>query len=546
MSDLVLELANVWKELMPHESYVGGWTDSGGRIFLPDKGTVGSIEERLSSLWSETSDLSHRSLLRWARTRVRVPEPHQGVEEVIQAATGHLMRSGPGSPDMGRLLISASRRLDLDMDRFPADDVPLEMRFLVLDRLTLLGSLIKNLPESFQYSRERDALLSGMERMSALYKIPDLKESRVHEPLQLLDTGDGTLGRDATFDTILQDLHSFSIRKEQIESELQVELYRTIPRFKVNMKKMSDELGVEMDMDEIDTAMVWELRVGKGHIMDFISDHREALLSWLDRTFMDVPRTAPLRMVEAPPYLSPFVGAGFMFNYNGLVGSPSSLFFIDKRDRRSSELSIPRLSLMVLREDAASRTAYLNSFRNISLEETLPDLLERPSTRSTADAFILFVEDTAISRAFELMDEGSEVLGRTLTSVKGDFRVEDLVISIQYLSVRDRVLSLISGICDVRVNSGKQTLPDMVRWAHIITGIGTGPILRACTKALVYPGRPSTSLMTHRSIRGLHEKWLGEGASTRDFLRRLSSVGYPELRRLVDIMDYKESSTFSR
>lgn len=538
MPDLVRELAGLWRNTVPHHAYVQGWPGTGGHLFLPDEGTVGKIEDRISSIWKRTPDLSHRSFLRWAKTRIRINEPISGIEEALEALRSHLLISGSGSPDIGNLLVSTARRIELDIEAAQFDELPYEMRFLVLMGLIDLTSALGRLPSNIQDSDERTSLIMKLEKFKERTGVLDGRSGSKLEAMDILDSGDGTVGREDHFDSLLRDLYSCVCMKEQIEEELQIELYRLMPLMKKWMRASAGSLGVDNDIGEIMTGLDWERKFSRNKPRSIVEDIRGGLIELLDGKLLDISRTSSLSVIEAPGYLHPLIDSPLMFNHDGFSGTPSSVLYITGWDGRGGT-SIPMVLLQFIRNDLGSRMLFNGSYRSKGDGNVFLDLLTRHSSRTMEIGYIHLVEDLVLSEMMRSIERGCDAPILSMIgseNAPGGYTSEDLLNELMFLSMKDRVMGVVSGLCDVKVNSGSTSLAEFVRWAHIITGIDTEMILWNCMEALKEPCLPCTSSMMLKGMKEVHKSWRDAGRGDMEFLERASTQGYPELRRFREKM----------
>ena len=108
----------------------------------------------------------------------------------------------------------------------------------------------------------------------------------------------------------------------------------------------------------------------------------------------------------------------------------------------------------------------------------------------------------------------------------------ELTADLDFLVTKERMMSLIKAVADVRLNSGKQSIPEFMRWAHIITGIREPILFEAIMEAVSRPGFQAVSMSLSSGLRELSEIMLNKGVSLIDFNTHSTRMGFPSWRYL--------------
>jgi hypothetical protein len=92
-----------------------------------------------------------------------------------------------------------------------------------------------------------------------------------------------------------------------------------------------------------------------------------------------------------------------------------------------------------------------------------------------------------------------------------------------------RIVRFLRIIGDVRINSGKQNLPEFIEWAHKRTGLSKSTVYFQLFPAHQGngPGYATTYAITGKAIRELQNRAVRNGKKLIDFNTYACSMGFP-------------------
>ncbi|MBN1539719.1 MAG: hypothetical protein JW939_06195, partial [Candidatus Thermoplasmatota archaeon] len=89
-------------------------------------------------------------------------------------------------------------------------------------------------------------------------------------------------------------------------------------------------------------------------------------------------------------------------------------------------------------------------------------------------------------------------------------------------------------LADIRLNTGQQSIPGFVRWAHIVTGIDREELLGEVLDVAALPGFHSAVYSMASDLAEIGQSRMDHGISTMDFNTASTGFGYPPWRFLRD------------
>ncbi|MBN1390194.1 MAG: hypothetical protein JXA22_06090 [Candidatus Thermoplasmatota archaeon] len=536
MEDLEKATFELWKDLRPADAYFSGIDDEGGKLFIPTRENIRSMRNRLDPIWMSTLDLSTRSLLRWARCDLDLQEPSRPPVEVVDALIGHLVKGGPGSPLLPPLLSASAKSMEIAASDLKLSLWPIEMK---LHTLRVTGSL-KTLLREIKGSGPWNGPIGNLEEKVAAYEelFPIEYDPRQDsgEVMDLLEGGAGHFGRSDVYHRILSELYSNPQRISLYEETVLMELYSEVPKFKSSKEEMSDLYGTAPEVEEIDREMALRRRIKEpSEAIRICEELREKLIYWAIRRLIDYPHEIDVGTVETPPYLKPFIGKGKVFNMDGLPARPRTDMFLTIGPERDSYLSFPDLMLLLSHEELGSRAHFLNSYLRPHESVAGTDLLPSTMIGSIMEGFAMDRELQVLGMLSDMSNRRSELMNdeRYLVDHIEEFEpLDELRIDLEYLISRNRVLSLIRALADIRTNSGKQSVVDFIRWAHIVSGVEVDLLLELVMQAARKPGLHASSMIVSKGYHDVTSIMVERGADLLDLNTHSTCMGFPSWRFL--------------
>jgi hypothetical protein len=127
------------------------------------------------------------------------------------------------------------------------------------------------------------------------------------------------------------------------------------------------------------------------------------------------------------------------------------------------------------------------------------------------------------------------------------YPLSDLISELEFLVSRNRIMGLLSAVADIRINSGKQSMMEFIRWAHIITGIEEDSLYRVTFGPAMMPGFHAQQQVITMDLMKISQTLRNEGVPLMDFNTYSTRLGFTPWRFLRErIMGSQESNLLSR
>ncbi|MGA1819872.1 MAG: hypothetical protein ACMUHU_02565 [Thermoplasmatota archaeon] len=530
MEDPETAAFQLWKGLRPGDAYLSGIDEAGGTLFIPTRENIRSKRSELDAIWRSTLDISLRSLLRWSRCDLDMQEPQRPPFDIHRTAAGHIIKGGIQNPLLQPLLRQSRTYLERAASDLRVKRWPLETQFLTLSALDRLKDLLKGLPRSSTISEPVKDLLGMVKEYGELFPLGDISRYGHEDVVSTLEEGDGHVGRGDIYPRILGELYGCPDRAAVIEGSLLLELYSEIPGLKRSMEGLSDIYGTDPDLYDIDVEIASQRRIRVQETIPCIENIRNSMIYWGIRRLVDYPHEVDVGFIETPSYLRSCIPTMRMVNMDGLPARPRTDLFITLDPGSYRPLSFPDLVLMISKEELGGRAHYLNSYLRPLENVKGTDLLSPSLMGATTMGF-------AMARGLEVLGMLRDMSSRRTELLKDEMvlvesielycPLDDLVSDLEFLLFKERVLDLVKAVADIRVNSGKESILEFMRWAQIISGLGEAVILDAIWDAVSNPGLYASGMSISIGIRKASHEKLDQGVSPREFNTYSTSLGFP-------------------
>ncbi|MGA1792699.1 MAG: hypothetical protein ACMUHM_02000 [Thermoplasmatota archaeon] len=539
MEDPETAAFQLWKGLRPGDAYLSGIDEAGGTLFIPSRENIRTRRSELDAIWRSTLDISLRSLLRCSRCDLDLQEPQRPPDDIYRYITAHIIKGGIQNPLLPPLLKDSRAYLERASSDLRIMRWPLEVQFQSLFGIDRLKDLLKGLPRSPMLAEPVKNLLEITTEYGELFTLGDISRYSHEDVISTLEEGDGHVGRGDIYPRILGELYACPDRAAVMEESLVLELYNEIPGLNRTMEELSDFYGTDLDLHDIDVEMASQRRIRVQETIRSIENIRNSMIYWGIRRLIDYPHEVDVGFLETPSYLRSFIPSMRMINMDGLPARPRSDLFITLDPGSYRPLSFPDIVLMVAREELGIRAQYLNSYLRPLEVVKGTDLLSSYLIDSISMGFAMARELEVLGMFRDMATRRSELLRdeTDLVELIEEYcPIDDLVADLEFLLCKERVLSLIRAVADIRVNSGKQSILEFMRWAQIISGLGEPLIMEAIWDAVSRPGLFASCMSILPGVRKTSQEKVDQGVSPREFNTYSTSLGFPAWKVLRERM----------
>jgi hypothetical protein len=397
---------------------------------------------------------------------------------------------------------------------------PLEVRVMTLDRTGCLRSIIGAMKRNGARSQELDDLLDNVREYEELFPSFDNMGTSFGDRIAWLSEGDGHLGRSDIYPRILGEMYGCPERYGSLEERILIELYRELPGLKRASYRVKEKYGTTMDSEDILNTIASERSVSTEDIVPIIDRLREKVAFWGMRRIIDYPQERDIGIIETPEYLRPVLGNGGCVVLNGLKGRPMSDLFITtvRSDRRS--LSFSELFQFVIGEELGYRANYLNSLLRPKGSRRTIELMPGPFMDTILYGSMSNHQIEVAGLMRDLIEKGRALRSDEKELVEyldGIHPLKELVPELEFLISRQRTLDLLSGVADIRLNTGTHSIAEFIRWANILTGMEKDILTETIHGPMMFPGRYAVRQMISMERREISRKMRKKGVSIKDF-----------------------------
>jgi hypothetical protein len=504
-------------------------------LFIPTRNNIVVKRRDIDNIWRSTQDKEIRSLLRRARCFLDLREPHKPPMDIADALVVHLVRGGFENPNLTSLFEDSIQYMEHAISDLRPNRWPMEMYVLSIHKTQTLGSFLELLPKTGAISSERNDLLESVRKYEDLFPSSDIVGGSFQEMIHSIGEGEGHLGRSDIYPRILGEIYGWQERFDVLEERILIELYKELPRLKRASFELKERLNTTMDSEEILHAISKVRRIEKGKVMQTVEHLRDRLVFWGLRRIIDFPQERDTGLIETPEHLRSLIGSGGYMNMNGLIGKPVNDLYITTDRGSENPWSFPEIFLFLIEEELGRRAHYLNSILRPHGNVRKIDLISGTTMTSIMGAF---VDD----RLFEVIPFMKEIILRSkellpgerrlLDHIQESYSIEELVAELEFLISRKRVLELLSGVADIRINTGSQSILEFIRWANIITGMEKHILMEPVMKPISIPGHQASQQMISIELRDISLKLRKHSVSIKDFNTMSTRMGFSPWRHL--------------
>jgi len=537
MDTMERDSVELWKVLAPDEAYLSGMEDCAGHVFSYSREYVENIRSRMDAIWKGSVDIHTRSLVRWARCRLDLHEPPSAPCEILGSLTALLVKGGSRSPRLPEALERAISCLETSRQELNLSLWPLESRIVALKNCGTLQEVVRSIPDREGTPDPISGLMEDLSTYMEMLHPGPISGASTSEMMEILEQGSGHLGRRDIFSRITADVYGMPERASDIEERSLVGLYREIPALGGICAHLGDQYSVRPFVSDVMEVIRREREVPSRYVIDLSFKLRRALMDWAEKMIVRYPRESRMRSIEAPLYMMPIIGNGLSYNMDGHIGRPRTDLFLPTGSGTGSPPCLPGIFQVLTREELGHRPLYLNSFASRKHGGPGMDLMMRPSSRAQSMGYAIEREAEVLGHLKDMENRKDELLRDEqvlVNLIEELYPLEEFISDLEFLVTRERVLCTLRSLADIRLNTGQQSIPGFIRWAHIVTGIDQGELLGEVLDVAASPGFHSTVYFVASDLSDIGQSRMDDGISTMEFNTASTGFGYPPWRSLRD------------
>jgi hypothetical protein len=388
---------------------------------------------------------------------------------------------------------------------------------------------IKNETRDQSLKFELEKILEETEEYINAFAVEGIKEGDFTEVFPILREQGGDIGHRKVYPKILSDQFDYPETAEEIERKALEWMKIWQPKLIETTRKLATKYGIATNVKKVGEEITKRRNVPKSQVLQFMKNLRTIAQKVFHKNIVRITPKYDTRIIETPPYLVNFIPSAAMSPLDEATDKPFNIFFVTTDEKRSPASSVPDLMQLILHEEYGHCVNFSNSSTAFEAEPSPLDIL---------DSYLHYPISDGISfhRELEFVDMLKRLVKRReldsnerklLEILRGEEDNETMILENEYVMLRWRIVRFLRAVFDSRVNIGKQTVVDFVKWGSTQTGIDEKTIYNQTFFFLATVGYAPCYSMAGEALRELQELAVRNGKSVIDFNTYASSLGFP-------------------
>jgi hypothetical protein len=532
MSEIEKEVFELWKDYDPTVAFTGGLEEYAGRMFIPTQSNVHELATKIQVALKKAKEKNQRKLLECLGILLEYREPHRIPLTATNAFFAHLVKEGINKEHLSSLVESAERALTAGKAQLGGKKWAIEAKITACQCCDGLKGILNAISEETadtDLKGKLKKLIEVVEDYRKAFNVEGIIEGDFTEIFPILEKLGGDLGHRTIYPRILKLGWDIYETTTYIEQKALRQIRKELPLFRSISKKLAKIYGCEPTYEEINKAMEQRNEIPKAKAIEYVSDLRKKLLPVVVRRLVRKTPKYDTRIMETPPYLLNFISTAAMTAFDTLTDKPFSIIFITTDEKRSPPSSAADLINMIIHEETGHCFHIENSATGFAAKPQPVDLMDSWLSGPVSDgiSFHREYEFVGLLRKLAGMDEGSlsNEEKEFLATVRGKEDLKEALLQNEFVMMKWRLVRFLRAIFDTRVNMGKQTVVDFVKWGTKTTGLSEKLIFNQTWQFLQTIGYAPVYFIGGDSLRVLQEKAIRSGVDVVDFNTYATSIG---------------------
>ena len=286
-------------------------------------------------------------------------------------------------------------------------------------------------------------------------------------------------------------------------------IWRELPGFQRLTKRLAARYGTSAKAEEASKAIRTKRALKPGEIIPFLRELRRRTVKVVDKQIVRVNPKYETKVIETPLYLSGIFPSGGAFFYDMYTNNPKEIFVATTDPRRDPSTASEELLNLLVHEEYGHCVHASNSASAYGAKPTLTDMIG--SQLGAISEGMSFQRELEFERVLERLDTGKgldrdeKALAQFFEQYGGTHAMAE---EYEFYTLMWRIIRFLRIIGEVRINTGKQTLPQFIEWAHKRTGLSRNNIYSQLFPAHegIGPGYATTYAITGEAIRELQNR----------------------------------------
>ncbi len=532
MPPIEKEIFEVWKEAFPHTAYTQGLKEYAGKILVPSEEKIKKIKKRIENLKKKTKDRGHIKFLNSIYMEMDFYEPYMVPSDATNGFFYHLVKEGIDVEHVKSLASYTCEALKQAHAWLARRKWPIEVRIITkqkTDGLIGIVDTIRSETEDRSLKLELEKVIKEAENYLKAFLVEGIEEGDFTEVFPILEKHGGDVGHKTIYPKILKDQFDYPETAEEIEKKALEWMRIWQPKLIETTRKLAAKYGVAPDVQTVGEEITKKRNVAKSQVLQFVKNLRTIAQRVFHKNVVRITPKYDTRVIETPPYLVSFIPSAAMSPLNLATDKPFNIFFVTTDEKRSPATSVPDLMQLILHEEYGHCVNYSNSSTAFEAEPSPLDILDTYLSYPISDGISFYRElefVNLLKKMVKRRDLDADEM-KLLEILRGDEDDETMILENEYIMLQWRMVRFLRAVFDSRVNTGKQTVADFVKWASEETGISEKKIYDQTFFFLSTVGYAPCYSMAGEALRELQELALKNGKSTIDFNTYASSLGFP-------------------
>jgi hypothetical protein len=533
MSEVEKEIFEIWKEFDPAAAFTAGLEDHAGKLFIPSETNINSLKAKIEAALGKVEQSNQKKILQCMNITLEFQEPHKVISTARDVTFAHIVKEGINPQHLLQLAENVEKAITTSKEMLQGEKWATELKVVTCQCSDELKGLLKTIVDETKdqtLQKKIAKLIDVVNDYRKTFEVEGIVEGDFTEVFPILEKSGGDLGHKTIYPKILRYMFDYYETPQQIETKALRQLRKEFPLFKKAISKLAKVYGCSPTVEEVTNAIIKKSEIPKAKIMEFVSNIRKKILAVLGEDLVRITPKYDTRVIETPSYLVNFIPTAATSAFNLLTDKPFSIFFLTADEKRSPPTGAADMIQTIVHEETGHCVHYQNSSTAYGGKPDVVDLFDTYLGYSISDGisfhreyeFLALLKKLAARDESELSNDEKDFLD----AIKGSRNLNDALLENEFILMHWRLVRFLRAIFDSRVNMGKQTVVEFVKWASKETGIQEKTIFNQTFMFLDRVGYAPVYFIVGDVLREIQEKALKKGVNLVDFNTYATSIGY--------------------
>jgi hypothetical protein len=531
------EIFDLYKELEPSTAFSQGIKGCAGKMFVPTIENKKLALGKIAKIRRKTKDKHHRAILKMFETSLSIEEPQDPVGSIFGVLYNYMLIEGVNPRNMLPLVEDSLIYLRISKLRFGGEIWPVEIKILTLNQANGLLELIDSITNQNKHSKlnkKLEELKLQVQDYKKSFYVEGIKKGDFTEVYPILQKQGGYLGRKKDYPAILRDIWGMPLTHQKIENRALKLLDEYLPRLHEITRALADKYGVEPTVEAVENTINKHSNLKRKDLVKTVEALRKDLQPLAEKKLVNITPNYHVKVIETPSFLVNFMPTAAMQPLDTFTKKPHNIFFVTTEGSGSPEMSAPEIANTLIHEEYGHCVNFSNSadpeFQRINSKL---DLIDLPFATAISEGYAFYIETI---ENLDRLDDPEYISGlHTAFQRFGDPYA--MIDEMRFALYKWKVVRYIRAILDVRVNMDKQTIVEVVDWAHKKTGLSKKLIYNQTFFFQENPGYMTNYSMVGHLIEDIRKKAEKKGIDRTEFNTFVSAMGFAPMSILSERME---------